>query len=358
MCISYYSLPLLSAQLHCLVKLKIAGPLEQNGWSGVCTPVLTSSRRHATWRCLLYQAWCLDKPSHLAPLAMLLTELEEHPGYFFEDGDVLLLVENSLFCIHSYFLRRESTVFSRLLAFENECNSPRHRIPANELDGPVTIERFNEFQVKTTLEDQDLHSTYIKQAFRIEGYTPTALSNLLWMFYNTDYNFTPQGGDPTPEEAICRWLSILTSSIMFAMPNLRGVACKSLSALSRTFDPIIKIQLSRVYRLEHDWAKDAWVTLCTRQGSVNQTEAFKLGMEYVIKAMRARENVIQRAAQNLSIDETWLMDVLFSDTPPPTFVRRQSEPDLSEGLEEGRGSTPSRRKSGTKGGKKSKRPRV
>lgn len=246
---------------------------------------------------------------------MSLEALVEHPQYFLSDGDTVILVENILFCVHAYFLRRESELFARLLAFGGDLRlNSYHQVPGNEIDSSVKIEQFGEEHARVILDREEIETQYVKRGFKIEGYTSTALANLLWMFYGSEYNFTPQSSNATPEIATHRWLSILTSSVLFTMPKFRRIACQALSTsgISENVGPVLKAQLGRVYRLERSWYKDAWVTLCTQEDSVGLADAIRLGITDLTRLMRAREKVVQRRDEHgTSIDEAWLMELLF-----------------------------------------------
>ncbi|KAF5322628.1 hypothetical protein D9619_002071 [Psilocybe cf. subviscida] len=96
---------------------------------------------------------------------------KRHPTYYINDGDVHIRAGDTLFRVHSFFLRRDSHVFALML---NEPIAPNVPRPGSSDSNPIVIS---------------------------ESTSPFELAKFLWVFYNETYS------DYTATTA--EWTSIL-----------------------------------------------------------------------------------------------------------------------------------------------------
>ncbi|KZP20410.1 hypothetical protein FIBSPDRAFT_1022589 [Athelia psychrophila] len=160
-----------------------------------------------------------------------------HPQYYFEDGNVVFLIEDTLYNVHRYFFARDSTHFRAL--FQDTDTS--HPCAMSD----VSCTDFDEF---------------------------------LAILYPTDFR------RPT-EKTTAQWTSILHLAAKWGFENIKLLAIDSLTANAT---PIDKIVLGRRYGIT-EWLAGAYEAVCTRADPLTVEEGMKLGVEDVVRISAARQ---------------------------------------------------------------------
>ncbi|OSD00806.1 hypothetical protein PYCCODRAFT_1436867 [Trametes coccinea BRFM310] len=173
-----------------------------------------------------------------------------HPHLYLEheEGTVIILVEETLFKIHGYFLKHYSVTFGAILSLH----------PG---DAPVEG-RSDELPV---------------QLPQVEA---TDFERFLYLFYPTS---VPLGDLTTLED----WKSVLRIAHRYMFMEHRGLAIERLKTLCTPVDRII---LSREYDIE-GWLEGAYYELCMRDEALNLEEGTRLGMADVIAISGLRQLV-------------------------------------------------------------------
>jgi len=134
-------------------------------------------------------------------------EPSRHHPFYFEDGTVVLRMQNTLFKIHQHFLTRHSPVFKDLFTLNN----------------PSSDEGMD-----------DDHPIFLP------GDDPVDFCRLLHVFYRDDPikipNFTAE-----------QWLSVLVFSTKYDMATIRESTIEQLQIVSPRLDPIRQIVAARKF---------------------------------------------------------------------------------------------------------------
>ncbi|KZP15344.1 hypothetical protein FIBSPDRAFT_867251 [Athelia psychrophila] len=160
-----------------------------------------------------------------------------HPQYYFEDGNVVFRIEDTLYNVHRYFFARDSTHFRAILQ-DADASYPC-------VMSDVSCADFDEF---------------------------------LAILYPTDFR------RPT-EKTTAQWTSILHLAAKWGFENIKLLAIDSLTANAI---PIDKIVLGRRYGIT-EWLAGAYEAVCTRADPLTLEEGVKLGVEDVVRISAARQ---------------------------------------------------------------------
>ncbi|KZP11845.1 hypothetical protein FIBSPDRAFT_799817, partial [Athelia psychrophila] len=160
-----------------------------------------------------------------------------HPQYYFEDGNVVFLVEDTLYNVHRYFFARDSTHFRAIL----QGTDASHPCVISD----VSCADFDEF---------------------------------LAILYPTDFR-------RPSEKTTAQWTSILHLAAKWGFENIKLLATDNLTANAT---PIDKIVLGRRYGII-DWLSGAYEAVCTRADPLTVEEGMKLGVEDTVKISAARQ---------------------------------------------------------------------
>ncbi|KZP20418.1 hypothetical protein FIBSPDRAFT_861642 [Athelia psychrophila] len=160
-----------------------------------------------------------------------------HPQYYFEDGNVVFLIEDTLYNVHRYFFARDSTHFHAILQ-DTDASHPC-------VMSDVSCADFDEF---------------------------------LAILYPTDFR------QPTKKTTV-QWTSILHLAAKWGFENIKLLAIDSLTAHAI---PIDKIVLGRRYGIA-DWLSGAYEAVCTRADPLTLEEGMKLGVEDTVRISAARQ---------------------------------------------------------------------
>ncbi|CCM03173.1 uncharacterized protein FIBRA_05295 [Fibroporia radiculosa] len=189
---------------------------------------------------------------------------KRHREYYFGDGNVILLVENTLYKLHRSILERHSTVFREMW-----CVPP----PENSTEGKVD-----------------------ENPIVLAGVNGGDFIRLLWILYPSVLG---SWRATTADE----WSSILDQADRWQIDSLRFHAVSQLKML--IMDPMLKISIWMRYNLDPNDLVFAYATLITRGQSLSLAEANSLGMELFVKVAAAREKIHKEGLNNIRGGHIW-----------------------------------------------------
>lgn len=193
------------------------------------------------------------------------TVATRHPQYYIEDGNIVFLVEDVLFRVHRYHLRKHSPVFESMLTLP---------------------------QTGTTAEGTSDENPIVLPQIKSSDF-----ASLMWMIYDERYDT-----DPTSSRSASKWHSILALSHLWDMASIRKVALDALSSCSPPLDPIEKLSICSLFSIEKTWALDAFVSLAKRTSKLTIAEGRKIGVDCTVILADAREELAMTRSlgQNLN----------------------------------------------------------
>ena len=145
-----------------------------------------------------------------------ISNLCHHPNYYLPGGDLYIQIDDTLFCIHSYFLIRESSRWLHLL---------RNTTQGRHTHNPIVLS--HEFNISPPS-------------------TPRTFALFLWVFYNPYYCVY--------DVSIPTWWTIEVYAIYFGMRNILDLIDRELR------------------RLEYQRSSTPWGTLSRLDGSDPTTD--------------------------------------------------------------------------------------
>ncbi|KAH9067681.1 hypothetical protein EDB87DRAFT_1552902 [Lactarius vividus] len=167
----------------------------------------------------------------------------QHDAYFFKDGNVTFLIDDTLYCVHRYFFSRDSVYFST---------------------------RFSQLGIR----DHEALSTIIS----LGDTERKDFEALLSVLYPVNF----EAHELTYEQ----WKSVLHLSTHWGFTSLRKLALNSIKPPT-SYD---KLVLARTYSVDH-WILPALTALCERTMPLSLNEARQMTMEDVILVARVREEI-------------------------------------------------------------------
>ncbi|KAI8978253.1 hypothetical protein BD414DRAFT_421962 [Trametes punicea] len=181
--------------------------------------------------------------------------LIQHPDYYFEDGNLVILVENTLFRLFRSTFTRHSVVFRDLFS-----------LPTGQ-DG-MDVEGHND--------DNPLH---------FSGISATDFERLLWVLYPSNYGFYRA-------TSVDEWRSILSLATLWEFTDVRALAIRSLQVLNMS--PVERIVLAQEFDIDGRWTLSAYIALCERPEPLSLAEASQLGLDISIRIAQLREQLRAR----------------------------------------------------------------
>ncbi|KAF8636869.1 hypothetical protein AX16_010927 [Volvariella volvacea WC 439] len=203
------------------------------------------------------------------------SRLNPHPKYFFEDGNLLIRVENVDFKIHRYFFMRDSIPFRELSE-----NGVLGHIVDNGMD--------------------EIDAAEYVTPLVLEGLTSLDFERFLSVLYPTHF-----GQDE--ENTAAYWASVLCVSSHLSFQSIRSLSADKLSHVAT---PIDKIALGRRYGILH-WLRDAYRAICTRQATLTKEEGRKIGVDEVIGIMEARQILLWENPTTKTKEQYKVVDRIF-----------------------------------------------
>lgn len=177
-----------------------------------------------------------------------LQRYRRHREYYIDGGDIVFLVENVLFRVHSYFFERESPVFRKQLAGYNS----RERPGGSDAD-PCFL----------------------------DGVTVDDFVRFLWVFYNPLYSLYEA---PTED-----WAAILGLAHHWQFSQVKALAIREME--KQTIPALNKITIYHRYDVNRELLLQAYVDLCLREEPLAIAEAEDLGLETWLMISTAREMI-------------------------------------------------------------------
>ncbi|KAJ6497429.1 hypothetical protein C8R45DRAFT_926141 [Mycena sanguinolenta] len=168
--------------------------------------------------------------------------IPQHPRFFFEDGNVTINLENTLYKLHRYLFKKSSWNF--------DINTyPAHLWASSKKD----LDRF------------------------------------LTILYPSDYS---KHECETAEE----WASVLTVANNVGMEDIRRLA---ISRLADVAGPVDKIVLGHKFNI-NEWLAPAYLALAMRTESVTPAEGAKLGVDALVRLAALQDEVYQNLRSYIS----------------------------------------------------------
>lgn len=175
-------------------------------------------------------------------------QLQRHPQYYLNGGDVHFLLDNKLFRVHRYFFERESRKFRDItLAF-----------------------------TPTDVRQGDTDSTAIILDVAVEDF-----ELLLGVFYNPKYSVY--------DWTFSHWTRILTLAQEWGFDEVQNLVIRELERLD--FPVIDRIALYHRFRVDINILLPLYTALCSRDEPLDEAESEILGMKTTVLLFRARERL-------------------------------------------------------------------
>ncbi|KAH8103514.1 hypothetical protein BXZ70DRAFT_735785 [Cristinia sonorae] len=179
------------------------------------------------------------------------TKVHRHQQYYFEDGNLTILVEDTLFRVFRSTFIRHSPVFGDLFSLPE---------PAGQTS-------------EGSSDDNPLY---------FSGILSADFERLLWVIYPPSY-------EKHKAETFDEWTSILHLATRWDFTDIRSLAIRSIQSLNIT--PVDRIVLSREYDISGRWTLAGYTALCDRHEPLSYAEATRLGLETSIRISQLREQL-------------------------------------------------------------------
>ncbi|KAL1733859.1 hypothetical protein EV714DRAFT_269464 [Schizophyllum commune] len=183
--------------------------------------------------------------------------------YYVEGGDVVVQVENTLFRLHGFHLKRATTSFEDF--FKATVWDAQSRLGQD--DGSPLV---------------------------IDNLTVKDFAALMWFFYRSAYSW-PDSPDPSHTQM---WESILHCAETLQMPQLCKVASHALNRANALSD-IRKVTLCAKHRLGSAWAKEEMMKVITRDDALSADEVHALGVDVAVVLNASREKLLREPKLHL-----------------------------------------------------------
>lgn len=178
-----------------------------------------------------------------------------HDEYYFEDGSVVLLVEDTLFRVHRYYFTRESQIFADMFS-----------LPTGGMPTSGTMEGKSD-----------------SLPIEIPGVTKLEMESFLGFVYF--------GMHDESAPALESWIALLSFSTRFICDKIRARSIREIETFQSRVEPIERIVLAVRHNVPQ-WLSGAYQELCQRHDTLSEEEGEKLGLSTVIKLMKAREMLL------------------------------------------------------------------
>ncbi|KAG1722786.1 uncharacterized protein EDB91DRAFT_1174146 [Suillus paluster] len=186
------------------------------------------------------------------------SRMVHHPDYYFKDGNITFLVEDTLFRVHRHFFECESQFFIKEFAKAPQAG------------------------------------TSDSSAFRLNKVTSADFAKLLWVWYSPTYRRESKPKD--------HWLVVLELSTTWEFPEMKKLAVDELQNLD--IEPVEKIITYDKYNINKSLLLPAFKLLCKRPNRMSTEEGEQLKMHTVLGIHEARERAIRRAAESGCLSPT------------------------------------------------------
>ncbi|KAF9816789.1 hypothetical protein IEO21_03869 [Rhodonia placenta] len=184
-----------------------------------------------------------------------------HERFYIPDGNVVFLVEGTLFKVHRYFFIHGSNVFQGMFSMPS---------PAGEDSEGMSDER----------------------PIFLEGISSLDFARFLTMFY-------PRSMLKPDLETTLEWNSVLELAVKWQFDDIQALVVARLTEHASSVDQIL---LARQYRLS-DWFYDAHVKICSRYEPLTLEEGRRLGVDEVVIISDVRQYNIRFNRGNVDHDK-------------------------------------------------------
>ncbi|EPS96611.1 hypothetical protein FOMPIDRAFT_1099659, partial [Fomitopsis schrenkii] len=172
-----------------------------------------------------------------------------HERFYFDDGNVIFLVEDTLFNVHRYFLKRESPVFRDMFALTPDADAPE----GSSDEHPIVL----------------------------EGTKSLDFACLLACLYP----LSVIQHDDMPAE---HWSLALDFAVKWQFHDIRDLAVMKMMDLTTHASTLaLQVAAARKHNME-GWYLDAFIKLCERGRPITPEEGELLGMLDVIRISAIR----------------------------------------------------------------------
>lgn len=179
-----------------------------------------------------------------------------HEEYYFDDGSIVLLVEDTLFRVHRYYFTRESQIFADM--FSLPTGSPSGLAEGQSDSSPIDI----------------------------PGVTKKEMESFLGFVYfgmHDENTFSLES-----------WIALLSFSTRFICDKIRARSVREIESFQSQLDPVERVVLAVRHNVPR-WLNGAYQELCQRTNTLSEEEGEKLGLSTVIKLMKARETLLSES---------------------------------------------------------------
>ncbi|KAJ7750099.1 hypothetical protein DFH07DRAFT_1062211 [Mycena maculata] len=173
----------------------------------------------------------------------------EHPRFFFHDGNVIFLVEKTLYRVHRYFFERDSAIFASMFTLPSAAGE---RPEGEAVENPIVL----------------------------EGITALDFDRFLAILY--PLNFAARDLVSAEE-----WTSVLSLASRWEFSSLRELAMQHLFTSTSAVE---RIALGRRFDIP-GWLVPAYTEVCERKDPLTLTEGRMLGLDDVICIGQVRHSI-------------------------------------------------------------------
>ncbi|KAJ7647890.1 hypothetical protein FB45DRAFT_734421 [Roridomyces roridus] len=180
----------------------------------------------------------------------------EHPRFFFPDGNIIFLVETTLYRVHRYFFERDSVIFATMFTLPSVAGE---RPEGEVVENPIIL----------------------------EGVNALDFDRFLAVLYPMNFAARDIG---TVEE----WTSVLSLATRWDFFSLRELA---MQYLDQNTAAVERIALGRRYDIP-SWLTAAYTEVCERKDPLTLAEGRLLGVDDTIRIGQVRHSI--RYSANLN----------------------------------------------------------
>ncbi|THV06192.1 hypothetical protein K435DRAFT_960677 [Dendrothele bispora CBS 962.96] len=228
------------------------------------------SERHPSETSIMTVSTKVDPPKYELP--------KRHEEYYFEDGNVVIQVECTLFKVWDGPLRRHSKFFDSTNVQEEK---PGELQAGADDEHPILV-----LDVKS--ED---------------------FERLLWIVY-------PLVLGQCRAKTVQDWMAILDLCTKWGINDVKSMASRELSSMD--LDPIEKIEFQQKNILSAQWAYEAYITVCSRAGPLTVEEGKRLGIEATVKIFTVREGLEKWGRKKPEDVQKAVCDAFKLEVPKPS----------------------------------------
>ncbi|TFK21222.1 hypothetical protein FA15DRAFT_758867 [Coprinopsis marcescibilis] len=178
--------------------------------------------------------------------------IKHHSEYYLQGGDLYIMIDTTMFKIHSHFFSREARNFDANVADANSSHATKQGTTENT-------------------------------AIIVENATIREFEKFLWVFYNPIYD--------SYQTDLADWFSILRLAHEWEFPSVKKFALRQLKERESDIPLVKRIVLYRDYNAPLECLVPLYAELCARPEAPDDDEVGCLGLAESLKIFKAREQV-------------------------------------------------------------------